>query len=442
MLGPGDSVIAAVSGGPDSVCLLHVLLAVAPRIGFRVAGAAHLNHKLRGEASEEDARFVERMAKGLGVPYFGAAEDCSAVEGNLEEAARVARLRFFRRLIQDVCGTHVATGHTRDDQAETVLFRLLRGSGLAGLSGILPVTRERLIRPLLDVTRAEVLGYLNRAQIPSRQDETNKDFSFARNRIRHELLPQLAKDWNPEIHNALARLAELAFDEESWWAAEIERAAEQILVPALGGVEFDAARVAALPRALARRLIRHAAVRVLNRPASLDFEHVEKVLQLAAQPEGEGGLAVPGLAVSRSLDWVRLAPLGVGPATEPVPVSGPGVYDWPLGGRRIHLELDETKSTEVAEEGCDTLRVDRFRKPLGFELRGWMPGDSYRPCGSPHRKKLADLFQEARVPSWKRRNWPILTDGAEILWAAGFGAAEGDSRSGPVIRIRTENLEV
>jgi tRNA(Ile)-lysidine synthetase-like protein len=160
MLAPGDRVAAAVSGGADSVCLLSVLCELAGRLGVTVAGVAHLNHKLRGEASEEDERFVAALAARHGVPFYREEAAAGIAGGNLEQNARRERLKFFSRLIREGKADRIATGHTRDDQAETVLFRLLRGSGLAGLAGILPVTQEGLIRPLLDLSRAEVREFL------------------------------------------------------------------------------------------------------------------------------------------------------------------------------------------------------------------------------------------------------------------------------------------
>ena len=211
----------AVSGGPDSVCLLHVLLELAPRLGIAVTAVAHLNHKLRGEASDEDERFVAEMALRAGVPFFCERVRVGEENGNLEQAARRARHAFFSRLIKDGVANRIATGHTADDQAETVLFRLLRGSGLAGLSGILPVTREGIVRPLMDVSRADVIEILRARGLHWREDATNQDARFARNRIRHSLLPQLAREWNPRLSESLAHLADLAREEEQWWQQEI-----------------------------------------------------------------------------------------------------------------------------------------------------------------------------------------------------------------------------
>ena len=212
MLAPGARVLAAVSGGADSVALLHVLIEIAPRLGATLAGVAHLNHKQRGAASDDDERFVARLAAEHGLTFHCA--EAGALEGNLEQAMRDARRDFFTRLIREGAADRVALAHTRDDQAETVLFRVLRGSGLSGLAGIHPVTGDGLIRPLLDVTRAEIEEFLHSRGVEWREDATNRDPRFARNRIRHELLPQLARDWNPKIVDALAQLGDLAWEEE------------------------------------------------------------------------------------------------------------------------------------------------------------------------------------------------------------------------------------
>ena len=238
MLAPGARVVAAVSGGADSVCLFHVLRELAPRVGFTVAGMAHLNHQLRGEASDGDERCVAQLASQNGVKFFGEEVDVAAAGGNLEQAARLARGEFFARVLREGGGDRIATGHTRDDQAETVLFRVMRGSGLAGLAGILPMTREGLVRPLLDVSRAEIETFLRDRGIEWREDASNRDESFARNRIRHSLLPELAREWNPEIGTALARLADTAHEEERWWWDRIERLAAQVLVKESGGLEM------------------------------------------------------------------------------------------------------------------------------------------------------------------------------------------------------------
>jgi tRNA(Ile)-lysidine synthase len=444
MLAPGDRVAAAVSGGPDSVYLLHALLELAPRLGFTVTAVAHFNHKLRGEASEEDERFVAALAAHHGVPFLCERAAVAEADGNLEQAARRARHAFFSRLIQEGIAHRVATGHTSDDQAETVLFRLLRGSGLAGLAGILPVTREGLIRPMLDVTRAEVEEFLRTRGIVWREDASNQDARFARNRIRHNLLPHLAREWNPRIARTLSHLADLAREEEYWWQEEISRLAKGLLVVSDGGIEVEASKLAALPKAVARRVIRRAAENPGGadqgvRPPHLAFEHVDAILELATQPQGEGKLEVPGLVVVRSFGWLRFMPPVPEPVPDPVDLCVPGKYAWMGGPTLVCLEIAERDSEPP---GCVSLKLHGGRIPAPLELRGWSAGDHYRPAGHSRDQKIKELFQDARVPSWRRRFWPIVSSGPKILWARGFGAAAefaAEDEPGLVLRIWEEN---
>ena len=218
MFHAGQAAGVAVSGGADSVCLLHVLLELGPRWDLRLR-VLHLNHNLRGEESRADAGFVMALANRLGLPATVGEADFSAAPGNLEEAAREARLNFFRERMAAGEVDSVALGHTRSDQAETVLFRFLRGAGSAGLAGIRPVTADGIVRPLLAVDRAEVEGFLRERGIAWREDSSNADPRFARNRIRRQLLPQLIRDWNPALAETLAQTADWARAEEAWWDA-------------------------------------------------------------------------------------------------------------------------------------------------------------------------------------------------------------------------------
>jgi tRNA(Ile)-lysidine synthase len=421
LLPRGARVIAAVSGGPDSVCLLYTLLDLSPQLGFRVAGVAHFNHQLRGADSDADETFTAALARELGLPFHRASAR-PPERGNLEQAARRMRREFFAGLLQSVPADRVALGHTRDDQAETVLFRLLRGAGLAGLAGILPVTTGGLVRPLLDVTREEVRAFLRARSIPFREDATNLDPRFSRNRIRHSLLPQLARGWNPRIVEILAHLADLAYEEERWWAGEIARLSAGVVVVSDGAVDLDARAVAAVPRAAARRLVRHAIRLAKGDLARVEWGHVQRVLELAAGPHGDGRAILPGLCATRSFDWIRLAASRDTPAPAPQTVAIPGRC---LSPDRKSLIVLEFADAPRARRGYATLgeEVDWRKLPPRLELRGWMPGDHYRPAGYSRDHKLKDLFQRARIPSWRRASWPILCSDSAIVWARNFGPA-------------------
>jgi len=410
MLPRGARVVVAVSGGADSVCLLHILR----EIGGNVAGVAHFNHKLRGEESDEDERFAAALASRLDLPFYRSQAPPGA--GNVEQEARRDRRDFFLGLIRDGACERIALGHTRDDQAETVLFRILRGSGLAGLAGIHPVTGDGFVRPLIEVSREEVRDFLRSRGIGWREDSSNRDSRFARNRIRAGLLPQLRREWNPRIDEALAQLADLAFEEERWWRSGAS--------PVRGAVEMSLDELKAMPRAIARRTVRAAMERAKGDLRGIEFQHVEEVLGMKP-----GKLRLPGLVVTRSFSWVRFGAAEVR-AIEPVQVIIPGTYD----SFSIRLEMRETP-----DPGCVNLKVEQAA-PL--VLRGWRPGDHYRPVGKSRDQKLKEMFQLARIPSWRRAAWPILESEGKILWARGFGpaaefnvAAGLDRWNGPVLGI-------
>ena len=457
MFGRGARVGVAVSGGADSVCLLHVLLDLAPRWDLRLS-VLHLNHKLRGEESDADERFVREMAARLNLPAIFESWDHQwggppglpsglsperrqadprtawvprPAPPNLAEAAREARLAFFAQAMESGAVERVALGHTRSDQAETVFFRFLRGAGTAGLAGIRPVTPAGIVRPLLTVERAEVEAFLRGRGIPWREDSSNANPQFARNRIRHELLPQLARDWNPSIGETLANTADWALAEEAYWEAEIGRLAPGRMREAGSTVILRAEALRCLPVAAARRLVRHAMARVRGDLRGIDFRHIAAVMQMAAAAEGHGRLQAPGLDIYRSFDWVRLARPGndtLANRNYQFAATVPGSFEIPGPGGVLRLELIEIKEASktsdcVYNSELDGLDWERVSGVL--ELRNWRPGDRYRPVGRSAGEKIKTLFQEARIPLWERRYWPVLTDGSSIVWARRFGPAQG-----------------
>ncbi len=314
MFRAGQRVGVAVSGGADSVCLLEVLRELAA--GWKLSlTVLHLDHGLRGEESRRDARFVAEMAARMGLPVVVRRAELASAAGNLEETGREARLEFFRQAMAGGTVQRVALGHTRRDQAETVLFRILRGAGTAGLAGIRPVTAEGLVRPLIETGREEVEEYLRARGIGWREDASNASMRFARNRIRHGLMPQLAREWNPQIEETLAHMGEWARAEEAYWEQELERS-WRCAPEADGSVVLHAADLYKLPEAAARRVVRRAIGQAKGNLRGVDFERVEAVLALAGRREGNGAVQAAGVGIRRSFDWIRVARQG-SPAAEP-----------------------------------------------------------------------------------------------------------------------------
>ena len=428
-LPPGVRIGVAVSGGADSVCLFVLLRE------FSDVSILHVNHQLRGDESDTDEFFVRALAARFNVPVHVKRVDLEHHEGNLEENARDARYAFFRELIDTKAVDAVVTGHTQADQAETVLFRLMRGAHLAGLSGIHPFVPGPIIRPLLGTSRQEVEQFLNDAGEPWRTDSSNQSLAFDRNRIRHQLLPELKRDWNPEIERALAHLAALAFDEERFWADWISRNVHQFLAFRGNIALASASKLTEQHVAVARRMVRRAVEHVKGNLHSIDFAHVEAILNLASRPEGDGRLQTPQVDVYRSFDWIRFAPLAVGDQlaarNQQTVCQVPGRAILALPSIVVDLEVVENEKVSVPHEtAIESARVKEYELDwdrvlsIGNELwlRTWKPGDQYARVAQS-RCKLKTMFQEGRIPLWERGTWPIITVASQIVWSREFGPA-------------------
>jgi tRNA(Ile)-lysidine synthase len=403
----------AVSGGRDSVCLLDVMARLAPRWQLSLA-VLHVNHRLRPESDEEES-FVRELAARYGLECL---VDCPQfAEGNLEQSAREARLRFFSSAPCD----RVATGHTRDDQAETVLFRILRGTGLTGLAGIRPVA-EPLIRPLIEVHRAVVHEWVSENRLEFREDSSNLDVKFARNRIRQELLPQLEREWNPRLKEILAGMASLAAAEDEY----LDRQLPAVMPETDGSVVLDWPELQALDPALRPRLIRKSIRLVKGDLTRIALAHVEKVLALRP---GHDRVILPGVDVIRSFGWVRFStyPRAADEDRYWSKEAGPGL-DWETpGGHRISIGLHDER--RAYNEGA--IRIASGGGPL--VLRSWRPGDRILLPGRSQPASLKELFQEFRIPLWERRNWPVLESPDGVVWAGEFGAAADVSGERPFV---------
>jgi tRNA(Ile)-lysidine synthase len=445
MLVPGQKVGVAVSGGADSVCLLVALRELAPALQIALH-VLHLDHGLRGDESCADAEFVRELASRFELPLVRDRIDLRQHRGNLEQAAREARLAFFRRHLEAGTVNRVAVGHTRSDQAETVLFRFLRGAGTAGLAGIRPVTADGIVRPLIEVDRQDVEDFLKRRRVFWREDSTNRSLEFARNRIRHNLLPQLEREWNPALADTLARTADWALAEEAWWEAEIRRLGDRLLTHSEGAILLRAKDLSSLPAAPARRLIRLAMELAKGGLRGINFGHIEAVEAMAAAPGGHGRVMAPGIEIVRSLEWLRFAKVRREDAPVPrrynLQARVPSLVEIPDTGLAVSLELLERPETTDSPEDVYNMGVGCIDWPSvsgPLELRNWRPGDRYQPIGYTGAEKIKDLFQEARIPLWERSGWPVLTDRCGIVWVRRFGPAAGlapGRGARPVLRVR------
>jgi tRNA(Ile)-lysidine synthase len=428
-------VLVALSGGPDSVALAHLLLALEGAGELQVAGLAHYNHRLRAAAADDEAfcaALAGRLDKPLRVEGGDVAGRARAERRSLEAAARASRHEFLERARASLGADVIALGHTRDDQAETFLLRLLRGAGARGLGGMHP-RRGRLIRPLLDCRRSEVLAFLDGAGLAYRSDESNADVSIPRNRVRLELLPLLERRFNPAIVDVLASEAAMARDEWDWLAqAGGELAARAVRRDGLTW-RLDVSGLSAAHPALQRQVVCQVLAEAAGaRPVS--FAHVEAVLALARA----GGPAVdgPGLRMERRGPEVVLTSRPAdsrgrpvrssSPNFSPVALSIPGEASgadgaWTLsaevaggGGRPVEERRAVTGSGAVA-----LVRFDRLTPPLA--VRGRRPGDRFAPAGAIGRKKLQDYFVDRKVPRDRRDAVPIVVDAAgRIVWVAGY----------------------
>lgn len=429
MLRFGRRLGVAVSGGADSVCMLHLLAELAPELGLALT-VLHVNHGLRGAESEGDQRFVENLAATLGMRCTLARLDEAALRrGNLEQSARRERLRLFSEWRSSLALDAVAVGHTRSDQAETVLMRLVRGTALPGLAGIQAVTADRRIRPLIETGRQEVRDWLERRGLGWREDSSNGFDRLLRNRVRQTVLPVLRLE-NPRIEEALSRLARIAQQEEEAWQGIVEPIMARVSRPDGDALILDSAELARMGQALARRVLRQAVERVRGGLEGLDQVHFEALERLIRDRDA-GAVSLPGVRAERCFSEIRIAAPPAETKGLDLELGGPGVYG--KGWLSTEVELRRVQST--GEEGFQAFshgsRYNGGRHFLdgdlaGFplRLRAWKPGDRYQPHGARREYLLHELFQRRRIPRWERDTWPVIVSGQRIAWARRFGVAD------------------
>ena len=426
LLLPGDRLGVAVSGGADSVALLRVLAELQGELGL-VLTVAHFHHGLRAEAADADECFVRELANQHGLSFCVGHGDVSqyaaAKRIGVEQAAHELRYSWLADLARSESLNVLATAHTMDDQAETVLLKVLRGAGTRGLGGIYPEIRAtavcpRLVRPLLGVSRRDVEEYLAELNQPWRQDETNREMRFTRNRVRHELLPILERGYNPNIRRTLNQLSEWARGEQEYWDALL---AEQLERRQTEEHRFDLRGWNELPVAVRRRLLKAWLERL---GIAIDFEHIQMLAELEIQNvrgiELAGGWRARHIGACLSLErFGSVVEKSLPSYRYQLPV--PGKVEIAELGAVVEAEL--IPATEAAGRGDTDSLLDA--ELLGKELviRNWQPGDRFWPFHSRTKEKLKRLFAERKIPAESRQSWPVAIKGDEIVWVRGFPAA-------------------
>jgi tRNA(Ile)-lysidine synthase len=423
MIRRGDGVVVGLSGGPDSVCLLHVLHRFRALLGIRLV-AAHFDHGLRPGEDENETRFAVDLARALNLPVDVGrwAHARSSAKGAIEERARNARHRFLEAVRRKFDCRRIALGHTLDDQAETVLMRLLRGSGPAGLSGIPPCREDGLIRPLIALRRRDVEAYLGLNRLPSVTDSSNFERRFFRNRIRLDLIP-LLKQYQPRIVERLAQTARIMADDEDCLA---EAAGEWLAAAAEtgqhGGIQIPVSVLNRLHGAIRGRVIRLALQRVAGTLRRLDAGHVAAVKRLAEARKPQARLDLPNrVTVTRTYDHLVIAPLSAaGPIDFSYTIDRPGTWPLEAVGRTITLAFEDPLIRTQNDRTHWTARLSGDRLAFPLTVRNARPGDRFVPLGMTGRKKVKDFFIDLKLPIPERRRVPILLHGDDIIWICGL----------------------
>lgn len=440
LLGPGERVGIAVSGGPDSMLLLNFAAAYAREAGVALA-VVHFNHHLRGAESDADEIFVRERALELGLDFHGSGADVAAIarakKRNLEAAARDLRYGFFFSLVRQGKLDKVATAHTANDQAETVLLRLIRGAGTRGLGGIHPVLEGSVVRPFLTLTRAEVEAELTLRGIVSRDDFSNREARFARNRLRERVLPLLQGEFNPRVVESLAAFAENARDDEAFLQEQARERSHPWLRREGGTLRIPAGRLSEFPPAIARRILRQMVAEVVqggaqaHGPVAISHAEMEDLRRLAA--EGQSGKRLvlgAGAEVRKEFEWLVISGRQLEGRPPSRSASGfryrirpPAAVVIPRLRLRLRFSFADKVGANVAEaeyNGTEGVWLDSLSPAAPLILRSWRAGDCYHAFANTNPVKLKELFQRRRIPAAERAWWPVLECAGTIVWIRGF----------------------
>jgi tRNA(Ile)-lysidine synthase len=444
MFRSNDAVLAGVSGGPDSMALLHILIRLAPKWNLTL-GVGHLDHQLRNADSKQDAQFVADLCKKFHLPFFMQTQDVAALQEkdkiSIEMAGRLARYQFYDQAAKKGSFNKIALGHQADDNAELILMNLLRGSGPLGMAGIPPIRDHRFVRPLIYLRRDEILFFLKKNNIEYLIDPSNTDTRFLRNRIRHHLLPDLAEFYNPKITEALNRFSLIAGSEEDWFNHQTHSIFTDIAKISPNHVEISIDGLSGIHVALRRRVLRKAIRHIKGDLKKITYQHIDTVCHLAQKDSAENHADLPGgLTIERKNDRLLIfrqasSPLKKNSAktvTLPFyqylmcdPVSQPQPLLIQETGFQIMWRagrVDDLNGATIAGHATAYFDMDKIIWPL--MVRTFQPGDRFHPLGMKGSQKLKKFFINNKIPRDERQRIPIVLNKGEIIWVAGYRMGE------------------
>jgi len=438
MLQKGDRVIVACSGGPDSVALLHLLNQIKEKYDLKLI-VAHINHKLRGQESDEDERFVKRLAQKLKLNFHTKSFDVTRIAKkkklSIEEAAREVRYQYLNKLALRLKATKIALGHNADDQAETVLMRLIRGAGALGLTGM-SIVRGKIIRPLLEVKREEIEQFLKEEKLGFRIDSTNLRKEYLRNRIRLELLPYLKKNYNPKIIDTLNRTASILSAQEDYLEKETLKEFGKMAKAQKEKISLDLAKLFNYDIFLQREILRLVFERLGGGGFKASFNLVERVLSLAQQKKA-GRRVFLNKDVLAEVSAGHLNFYKVKKAEKDQSLIFPGIVESRRFGIRLDSKVIKKKNLKEKPYSKDEMTAfldwDKLKPPL--ILRNPKPGDRFRPLGMEGTKSLKDFLTDLKVPRYEKERVRVLTSRGKIVWVLGYRIRDEFK-----VRKTTENI--
>jgi tRNA(Ile)-lysidine synthase len=437
MLKPKDSVVVGVSGGPDSVALLHILLKFAPRFSLRL-GIAHLNHCLRQYESDNDAKFVESLAKAFDLPCYIQKRDVRRyqIENklSLEEAARAVRYKFLNTIAKTNQYDKIALGHHADDNTELVLMNLLRGTGKLGLSGIPPKRGDRIIRPMIYLNRTDIIEFLNQNKLKWVVDQSNTDTRYLRNRVRHDLIPMLKTAYNPNISDTLNRLSSIVRSEEEWIEDMVHPFFERtVLYFREHHIALSVPLLNEYHKALQRRILRMALAKTKGNLRRIEFANIDSAINLLVKKSSSGTIELPdSIKIQKDRDTIHIYKGQSRNHNYYRTNDGRDVFSFeyqiekfePVFIKEInaHIRFTEMRIENMPDyrsAGQHTNFFDKDALNFPMVLRNFRPGDSFKPLGMNGTQKLKKFFIDKKVPRSERKKCPILLSGGKIIWVVG-----------------------